>query len=130
MYDREETVRVAVAVIKDGDNFLLCQRGINHRYGLKWGFPGGKLIPGESLAECLERELWDGLNIEAVNPVELKTIQTVYDDGGKFLITFFLVTEYTGEVKNRVFEDMRWVTLDKIPDFDMLDGSLPILPFL
>lgn len=130
MYDREELVRVAAAVIRDGAKFLICQRGINHRYGLKWEFPGGKTFPGETLLECLERELWEELNIEPVKPVELKTIQTTYDDGGSFLITFFQVTEYTGELKNRVFEDIRWVTLDEVSQYEMLEGSLPILPAL
>ncbi len=130
MYDREELVRVAAAVIRNGEKFLICQRGINHRYGLKWEFPGGKTFPGETLVECLERELWEELNIEPVKPVELKTIQTTYEDGGSFLITFFEVTEYTGELKNRVFEDIKWVTIDDVPQYEMLGGSLPILPSL
>ncbi len=130
MYDREEIVRVAAAVIRNGQEVLICQRGINHRYGLKWEFPGGKLFPGETLTECLERELWEELNIEPVKPVELKTIQTTYEDGGSFLITFFLVQEFSGELLNRVFEDIRWVTLDDISNYTLLEGSLPILPTL
>jgi len=130
MYDREEIVRVAAAVIRDGEKFLICQRGINHRYGLKWEFPGGKLFPGETLVECLERELWEELNIEPVKPIELKTIQATYPDGGIFLITFFIVTTFTGEMKNRVFEDIRWVTFEEVSSYEMLEGSLPILPSL
>jgi len=131
MFDeKEETVRVAAAVIRDGDRVLICQRGINHRYGLKWEFPGGKIIPGESLRECLERELWEELNIEPGKPKELKTIQATYADGGNFLITFFLVTEYTGELRNKVFEDIKWVTPEEITQYEMLEGSIPILPLL
>jgi 8-oxo-dGTP diphosphatase len=131
MFDEhDELIRVAAAVIKDGDKYLVCQRGINHRYGLKWEFPGGKTLPGEPLRECLERELWEELDMEPVRPKELKTIQTSYSDGGKFLITFFLVTEYTGIIRNKVFEDIKWATLEEIPTYEMLEGSLPILPYL
>lgn len=128
--DQEEMVRVAVAVIRDGEKVLICQRGINHRYGLKWEFPGGKLIQGETLRECLERELWEELDIEPVKAKELKTIQANYPDGGNFLITFFLVTEYSGELNNKVFEAVEWVTLEQISKYEMLEGSLPILPSL
>jgi len=131
MYEREEEiVRVAAAVIKNEDEYLICQRGINRRYGMKWEFPGGKTYPGEKLTECLERELWEELNIEPVTYKELKTIQAEYDDGGRFLITFFLVTKFNGELKNRAFEDIKWVTLEKIKEFDMLQGSTPILQYL
>ncbi len=128
--DHDELVRVAAAVIMDGEKMLICQRGINHRYGLKWEFPGGKTLPGEPLRECLERELWEELDIEPVRPKELKTIQVTYSDGGNFLITFFMVTEYTGNIRNKVFEDVKWVTLSEISSYEMLEGSLPILPYL
>ena len=128
--DQDEIVRVAAAVIRDGEKLLICQRGINHRYGLKWEFPGGKSLPGESLRECLERELWEELDIEPVKARELKTIQANYSDGGHFLITFFLVTEYSGTMQNKVFEAIEWVTLDEVSRYDLLEGSLPILPHL
>ena len=128
--DQDEIVRVAAAVIRDGDKVLICQRGINHRYGLKWEFPGGKPLPGEPMRECLERELWEELDIEPVRPSELKTIQVKYSDGGNFLITFFQVTEFTGDLRNKVFESVKWVTLAEIAQHDMLEGSLPILPYI
>ncbi|MFZ1728500.1 MAG: (deoxy)nucleoside triphosphate pyrophosphohydrolase [Bacteroidota bacterium] len=131
MFDeQDELVRVAAAIIRDGDKILICQRGINHRYGLKWEFPGGKTLPDEPLRECLERELWEELDIEPIRPKELKTIQVTYSDGGNFLITFFLLTEFTGDIRNKVFEDIKWVTLSEISSYEMLEGSLPILPYL
>lgn len=131
MFDEhDELVRVAAAVIRDGEKLLICQRGINHRYGLKWEFPGGKTLPGEPLRECLERELLEELDIEPVRPKELKTIQVTYSDGGNFLITFFAVTDYTGNIRNKVFEATKWVTVSEISSYEMLEGSLPILPYL
>ncbi len=131
MFDEhDELVRVAAAIIRDGEKLLTCQRGINHRYGLKWEFPGGKMLPDEPLRECLERELWEELDIEPIRPMELKTIQVTYSDGGNFLITFFDVTEYSGDIRNKVFEDIKWVTLSEVSSFEMLEGSTPILPYL
>jgi len=82
------------------------------------------------MRECLDRELWEELDIEPTKAKELKTIQASYPDGGKFLITFFLVTEYTGTLHNKVFEAIEWVNLEQVTKYEMLEGSLPILPYL
>ena len=125
--DSDQLVRVAAAVIKRESTALICQRGINHRYGLKWEFPGGKTYPGEPLNECLERELLEELDIEPKKYTEIKTIQVTYPDGGRFLITFFLIESYDGEIRNKVFEQIEWVPIDKLGTYDLLEGSIPIL---
>jgi 8-oxo-dGTP diphosphatase len=128
--DSDHPVRVAAGVLKKDGTVLLCQRGINHRYGLRWEFPGGKIYPGEPLTECLTRELWEELGIEPLKFSEIKTLLANYSDGGKFLITFFLVSEYEGEVTNKVFESVRWVPVNELETLDILEGSRPILQYL
>ena len=128
--ENDEPVKVAAGIIRKDAQVLLCQRGFNHRYALKWEFPGGKTIVGETLAECLERELSEELNIEPVKFKELKTVRTTYGDGGNFLITFFSITEYSGEIVNRVFEKIEWVNITELNKYDILEGTLPILPYL
>ena len=43
--------------------FLACQRPARKARGLCWEFPGGKLEPGETLAQALARELREELAI-------------------------------------------------------------------
>lgn len=128
--DAEEPVRVAAGVLKHDGQILICQRGINRRYGMKWEFPGGKTFPGETLGECLEREIWEELDIEPKKYVEIKTLEHQYSDGGHFVVTFFLITDYEGTIRNKVFEDMRWVPLADLASYDLLDGTRPIIQFL
>ncbi len=128
--DAEAPVRVSVAVIRKDDTVLLCQRGINHRYGLKWEFPGGKAFPDESPVECLERELEEELDIKPSNMKELSTIRHTYDDGGDFLLTFFEITEWEGEPTNHVFEKIEWLDLSAVETYDLLEGSRAILEYL
>ena len=128
MFDEsEEPVRVAVGVIKKDDTYLLCQRGMNRRYAMRWEFPGGKMYPDEAPLECLQRELEEELEIQPVKSRELSTIRATYPDGGDFLITYFLVTEYSGELKNRVFEKIVWVKASEFGKYDILEGTRPIL---
>ncbi len=130
MFDSDEPVRVAAGIMRRNDEVLICQRGINHRYGLKWEFPGGKIYPGEDLRECLVRELEEELDIIPTTFRELKTIHADYPDGGRFLITFFLIQEFEGELTNRVFENMMWVPVASLAEVDLLEGSRPIIAHL
>ncbi len=56
---------VTAAVIERGGRYLVTrrQKGV-HLEGL-WEFPGGKCDAGESLADCLRRELREELGVDA-----------------------------------------------------------------
>ena len=57
-------MEVVVAVIVRNDEILICRRRDDaaHLAGY-WEFPGGKREPGESIEECLARELREELAI-------------------------------------------------------------------
>ncbi len=128
--DSNEPVQVAAGILKRDSSVLICQRGINRRYGLRWEFPGGKTYPGEPLAECLVREMEEDLGISPTKYRELRKVQAVYADGGKFLITFFRITGYEGEIVNKVFENIAWAPISELRNYDLLEGTLLILPYL
>ncbi|MDH4270918.1 MAG: NUDIX domain-containing protein [Candidatus Aminicenantes bacterium] len=55
---------VTAAVIRDeAGRVLIAQRKHGHRLGSKWEFPGGTVEAGETLEECLEREIREELGI-------------------------------------------------------------------
>jgi ADP-ribose pyrophosphatase YjhB (NUDIX family) len=58
-------VGVAALVLDDEDRVLLLRH--TYRGSRPWGLPGGGLKPGESLEECVEREVLEetGLKVEA-----------------------------------------------------------------
>ena len=55
---------VAAAIIVEKDRYLITQRRSNVHCGDLWEFPGGKVLPGESLETCLVREIQEELGIE------------------------------------------------------------------
>ncbi|MGB5451955.1 MAG: NUDIX domain-containing protein, partial [Sedimenticolaceae bacterium] len=63
--ESKEPVHVAAAALIDDQGRVLLQRrhADTHQGGL-WEFPGGKLEPGESIAEGLARELREELGID------------------------------------------------------------------
>ncbi len=54
---------VAGVLYREDGAFLACQRPAHKARGLCWEFPGGKLEPGETLAQALARELREELAI-------------------------------------------------------------------
>src|SRR5262245_14335788 len=58
-------VHVTAGILTRDGKILACQRRADQSHGSKWEFPGGKCEAGESLEECLRRELREELGIEA-----------------------------------------------------------------
>ena len=62
--DKAETpVDVVAALIWEKDKFLICQRPATKARGLLWEFVGGKVEPGETFPQALQRECVEELGI-------------------------------------------------------------------
>ena len=48
---------IAAAIIENNGKILIAQRAKNDSLLGKWEFPGGNVEAGETLQECLKREL-------------------------------------------------------------------------
>jgi 8-oxo-dGTP diphosphatase len=118
---------VAVGILRKNGKILICQRKKGGRYELKWEFPGGKLENGETTEQCLRRELREELSIEIQSIECIQTQASYYEDGGIFNVAYCFISGYTGEPKNNVFEQIRWVTVDELKCMDMLEGNKPFI---
>lgn len=87
---------------------------------LQWEFPGGKIEAGESAEEALARELDEELGIQAKVGARVTHIRHNYRHGGAVDLQFFAVHEFTGELQNRIFQQMQWVKLEELPGYDFL----------
>jgi mutator protein MutT len=58
-------IDAAIAVVTRGGQILVCQRHDHDTFGGYWEFPGGKREAGETLQDCLARELMEELAIRA-----------------------------------------------------------------
>lgn len=119
--------KVAVGILKKNGKILACQRKRGSRYELKWEFPGGKMEPGETVAQCLERELFEELSIHITRIEDIETQQWHYDDGGTYEVAYCTITDFTGELRNNVFEQVKWVTPAELARLDSLEGNADIV---
>ncbi len=58
--------RVSAALIQSEGKILIARRPAHKAFGLFWEFPGGKAEPGESLQDCLRREIREELALEII----------------------------------------------------------------
>ena len=98
---------VGAAVIERDGQYLVTrrQRGV-HLEGY-WEFPGGKCEPGESLADCLRRELREELGSDSVPGVELLTVSHDYPE--RTVELHFVECRLTHAPKPLLGQEMRWV---------------------
>src|SRR5271166_2732830 len=123
-----KTVRfVVAALILRGDEVLICQRRPDQPMALKWEFPGGKIELGETPEQALVRELDEELGIDADIGYRVARIRHVYRSGGAVDLQFFAVRSFRGEVSNRIFHDMRWVSLRDLTTFDFLAADRDLI---
>lgn len=111
---------VAAALIVRGGEVLICQRRADQPMALQWEFPGGKIEPGESPEQALARELDEELGIKATIGAHVTHIRHNYRHGGAVDLQFFAVQDFTGDLVNRIFQQLKWVKLEDLPGYDFL----------
>ena len=111
---------VAAALIVRGGEVLIGQRRADQPMALQWEFPGGKIEAGESAEQALARELDEELGIQATIGPRVTRIRHNYRHGGAVDLQFFAVHEFSGEIVNRIFQQVRWTKLEDLPGYDFL----------
>ena len=113
---------VAAGVIWQDGLLLIAQRPLDGLLGGLWEFPGGKQEPGETLPECLQRELREELDLEVSVGQKLTVVRHAF--------THFRITVYAYECRCLSEDDPKalgvdawqWVTPSELDDY-----ALPVV---
>ena len=111
---------VVAALIVRGGEVLIGQRRPDQPMALQWEFPGGKIEAGESPEQALARELDEEIGIHATIGPRVTRIRHNYRHGGAVDLQFFAVHEFSGEIANHIYKQLRWVRLEDLPGYDFL----------
>lgn len=102
-----EHVVVTAAVVEQGGAFLLTRRLHGTHLAGHWEFPGGKLHAGETLEECLAREIREELDAEI--EVGSEILATVHDYPERSIELRFFRCALKSDPKPTMGQEMRWV---------------------
>ncbi|NBO40017.1 MAG: NUDIX domain-containing protein [Betaproteobacteria bacterium] len=121
--------QVAVGVLfrKDG-RFLLTTRPAGKAYASHWEFPGGKIEPGETVAQALVRELEEELGITATELLPWRTERIDYPHAWVEL-HFCKVFQWQGELQMKEGQQFSWEYLP-VSVTPLLAGTVPVLAWL
>jgi 8-oxo-dGTP diphosphatase len=119
--------QVVAAIIVRDEQILICQRTRHQPMPLKWEFPGGKVEPKEQPVDALRRELDEELGIHAKIGPQVAVVQHAYGNGTSVELRFYLVQQFEGEIQNRIFRDVRWVSRKELPTYDFLEADVGLV---
>jgi len=118
---RRKVVGAIVIILDSQDRVLLLRRTPGNYWAAgQWGFPGGKLEPGESAKEAAIRETKEESNLVVTNLVDIKL---KLDKP----LGMFYTRSYSGNIKID-FEHTawEWVSRDQIESYDLAPTTLEI----
>ena len=121
-------IEVVAAVIRRGDKIFATQRGYGD-FKARWEFPGGKMEPGETPQEALEREIREELCAE----IEIDSyIDTVEWDYPAFHLTLhcFMCSLRSEALHLNEHEAARWLSANEMEALDWLPADRDLLPKL
>ena len=110
-------VQVAAALICHDGRYLVTKRRPDAHLGGLWEFPGGKRESGESLEDCLRRELREELGIDVTGPEPVQVIGHVYPDR-EVELHFFRCEIAGGEPTALGCEAIRWAHPHELAHMD------------
>lgn len=127
----QETRRIEVvgAVLMRDGLILAARRGPGKALPGLWEFPGGKIEPGESAVDALNREIVEEFKREITVQAYLTTTEYEYDFGVVSLTTYFAelhgadpeLTEHT---------EVRWLAPHELFDVEWAPADIPAVQLL
>ena len=119
-------IPVSSGLIIQNNKVLIGLRSQSDNGGGLWEFPGGKIEIDESSEDAVIRELNEELDIVVHKPKKIMQYlhrfkNLIYD------ISFFEVVSFKGSIKKIVHDELKWVDLDSIKNYNFISGDLLII---
>lgn len=110
-----------MCAVFNGDQVLMINRTKSWK---GWAFPGGHLEKGESIIDCVKREILEEAGVVLENLI-FKGITNIYNtvNHKRHIIYNFACNKYTGIVKTYCNEgEVRWINISEFEVLPMAEG--------
>jgi 8-oxo-dGTP diphosphatase len=119
-------IHVTCAIIERNGRVLAAQRSASMSLALKWEFPGGKILQGETPEECLRRELMEELNIGVIVGQALSPCTHRYPSFTITLYPFICIID-SGEITLHEHAAIAWLTREELHILDWAEADVPVI---
>ncbi|GAA4676186.1 (deoxy)nucleoside triphosphate pyrophosphohydrolase [Gordonia humi] len=116
------TTVVAGAILSDDGRILLAQRAYPPELAGLWELPGGKVEPGETLADALVRELCEELNVRVEVGDRLAVAVTLESGLELIALRATIVDGTPTAAEHRMIE---WVDAERLRALDQAGAVVP-----
>jgi 8-oxo-dGTP diphosphatase len=123
---RAKPIVVTAAIIEKDGRILIAKRKSGWRHAGKWEFPGGKIEPNETPEECLRRELFEELNIDA-EVAELYCDITHAYGYATIQLLVYRARHVSGEYTLADHDEMRWVLPAELQQYEFPEADTPVV---
>ncbi len=119
------SIPVSCAIIEHDGKILAAQRNQHTSNAGRWEFPGGKMEDGETLRDCLYREIKEELAITITIIASLPVVTHTYPDKIIFLHPF--VCRYNGaDVTAGEHQKIAWIKPEEIPQLNWSEADVKV----
>ena len=129
MTTKPTEVVVAVAFDKDG-RFLMTSRPEGKVYAGYWEFPGGKQEAGETVEQCIVREIREELGVCCRVGNFLMSTSKAYPHGEFKSMFYRAELDGTAEPQPLVHQELRWVRPEELAQYAFPPADVEIINFL
>lgn len=126
----DRPVHVVAAVLRDArGRVLLARRTAGRDLAGAWEFPGGKVEPGETALQALDRELDEELGVRVLAAEPLISVPQAYP-GKRIVLDVHAVSAFSGTPRGRERQALAWAPLEKLSSYPMPPADRPVVAAL
>ncbi|MFD0672230.1 8-oxo-dGTP diphosphatase MutT [Cohnella sp. GCM10027633] len=123
-------IRVAAAIIENEQGrILIARRSPGKSQGGLWEFPGGKIEAGESVEDCLRRELREEMAIEIEPYAYFGENNHVYDTVCIKLLAY-RAKWLGGEIQLVDHDEVRWISCNQLKEYAFAPADIKFVDML
>ena len=122
-----KSLTVVIGIVKNTENHVLIALRPPHvsSPGI-WEFPGGKVESNETLRQALRREFQEEVGIHITSEKAFHSLVYQTEDKELFLHSFEVLS-YEGEPAGCESQEIRWIAINELKDYEFPKANLKII---
>ena len=117
-------------ILNENGEILIGQRPLGKDLAGLWEFPGGKQEEGETIQECIIREIKEELDVTAEVDDFLLSVTKEYSHGKFSLKVYKAYITDVENLKPLVHQDLAWVKISDLANYTFPPADIESIEFL